>query len=161
MDPFSALSISAAAVQFDEFACKIVCKSKELYKSADGVTCDIRDTETVTTRLRDLSKDLKASVPPATNKGHERLRKICEDCEKVSRTLCDRISSIRVSSGHSNRKWKSFRQALKFVWNKSELDSMAHRLTSLRVELDTQMLVLLKYVSNEFKLYEHNLRLSI
>ncbi|KAK8012861.1 hypothetical protein PG991_010236 [Apiospora marii] len=143
MDPFSALSISAAAVQFIEFACKLVCKSKELYETIDGVTCDIEDTETVTTRLRGLSKDVKDGIPLARNSGHERLCQICDDCEQVSRTLCDRISRIRVSSWHSNRKWKSFRQALKCVWNKSELDSMAQRLASLRMELDTQTLALL------------------
>ncbi|KAK8113505.1 hypothetical protein PG984_014031 [Apiospora sp. TS-2023a] len=143
MDPFSALSISAAAVKFVEFACKIVCKSKDRYGSVDGVTCDIRDIETVTTRLRALSKDLQDAIPPSANEGYKRLRQICNDCEQVSRTLCERISSIRVSPSQPNRKWKSFRQALKVVWNKSELDSLAQRLASLRMELDTQTLVLL------------------
>jgi hypothetical protein len=46
--------------------------------------------------------------------------------------------------GDHHRKWKSFRQALKSVWNERELDSIVDRLSMFRQELEMHILVSLK-----------------
>ena len=47
-----------------------------------------------------------------------------------------------------NRKWKSFRQALKSVWSKQAIDEMAKRLEVLRADLDTHILEILRFVTS-------------
>ncbi|KAF2647570.1 hypothetical protein K491DRAFT_643854, partial [Lophiostoma macrostomum CBS 122681] len=147
IDPISALSVAAAAVQFVDFSRKLVCKSKELYNSLDGVLRDNEKTETVTMRLKGMAQELQpprksvrsvASGKASTPKTSARLQSICTECNEVSDELVDHLRRLRVPDGSVGRKWKSFRQALKSVWSKKEIDRMAQRLASLRAEIDTE-----------------------
>jgi hypothetical protein len=153
LDPLSALSIAATVIQFVDFASKIVSKGKHIYKSTDGVIRENGETETVTLRLRDMANDvLQQSKPLEYLDGLDveelsqdhRLQNICRECSRVSEELLLHLGSLKVPKGTEHRKWKSFRQALKSVWSKQELDAVAKRLDILRNELDTQILVLLR-----------------
>jgi diphthamide synthase (EF-2-diphthine--ammonia ligase) len=77
---------------------------------------------------------------------YERIQRICKECQTLSKTLLEHLYKLKVPAGLEHRKWKSFRHALKGVWSKSELDRMSERLKSLREELDSHMLFLLRYV---------------
>jgi hypothetical protein len=149
LDPLSALSVAASAVQFIDFARIIVCKSKALYLSTDGLLQENKRTETVTMRLKELAERVKAlENPPLSNSDanptDSRLQPICMECGCISTELLQRLHQLKVPHQSKHRKWKSFRQALKSVWSKRELDNMANRLSELRSELDTEVLNLLR-----------------
>ena len=149
LDPMSALSIAASAVQFVDFARMIVCKTKDLYLSTDGVLQENKQTETVTMRLKELAKSIRVpATPPLSNSGssltNSRLQKICMECSSVSTELLERLHQLKVPDQSKDRKWKSFRQALKSVWSKREIDNMGKKLSDLRAELDTEVLIQLR-----------------
>jgi hypothetical protein len=72
------------------------------------------------------------------------LQDICDECAAVSADLIKHLRDLKVPKGQEHRKWKSFRHALKSVWSKNGVDEMAKRLSYLRQELDTHVLVLLR-----------------
>jgi hypothetical protein len=149
LDPMSALSIAASAVQFVDFARIIVCKSKDLYRSTDEVLKENKQTETVAIRLRELAESIGVppTEPPLNSNSSlliSHLQTICIDCDSISTELLQRLHQLKVPDQLKHRKWRSFRQALKSVWSKWEIDSMAKRLSDLRADLETEVLVLLR-----------------
>jgi hypothetical protein len=169
LDPITALSVTAAAVQFVQFSSQIVSKGRHIYNSSHGAAKENEITETVTLRLQELTQRLaKASIrakssnkAKASNNVHSRpnsqgssemqehyarIHSICKECETLSKTLLDHLHKLKIPVGSEHRRWKSFRHALKDVWSKAELDRMSERLRSLREELDSHMLFVLKYV---------------
>jgi hypothetical protein len=169
LDPISALSVAAAAVQFVQFSSQLVSKGRHIYHSSHGAAEENEIAETVTLRLQELTQRLaKASIEAkASNQTvasdnahlrlndqgssemqehHERVHSICKECETLSNTLLDRLHKLKIPTGSEHRRWKSFRHALKDVWSKADLDRMSERLRLLREELDSHMLFILRYV---------------
>jgi hypothetical protein len=150
LDPLSALSVAASVVQFVDFASKIICKGKEVYASVDGVLQENMQNETVTTRLLEMTKRLKKPLVQVGSSSeeeraqHHRLQQICKECSEISKELLQHLGDLKVPKGSEHRRWKSFRQALKSVWEKQAIDAMAKRLEGLRTELHTQILVVLR-----------------
>lgn len=147
LDPLSALSVAASVIQFVDFASKIICKGKEVYASVDGVLPENMQNETVTVRLLEMTKKLKKPLvvvgcsSEEEHSQHRRLKQICEECSEISKELLEHLRVLKVPKGSEHRRWKSFRQALKSVWDKKAIDAMAKRLEGLRSELHTQVLV--------------------
>ncbi|KAH8744856.1 hypothetical protein BGZ57DRAFT_778706, partial [Hyaloscypha finlandica] len=156
LDPMSALSVAAAVVQFIDYGTKVVSKGKELYKSPDGALYENVELEAASCRLQSLSRKMLASLHPeqlgALSEAETALENICHGCNEVSKLLVSRLEDIQLpkdladpddSDGNNafrekaQRKWHSFRQALKTVWSKKEIDEIADRLARLRTELDT------------------------
>ncbi|KAK3368656.1 hypothetical protein B0H63DRAFT_455414 [Podospora didyma] len=162
-DPISALSLAAAVVQFVDFSRQIVCKSKTLYRSTTGVLRENLETETVTMRLREITDHLRATTTTATSTtaatyaASLRVEQLRTECFEVSDKLMQKLHQLRVPTlqrpqvttlfqkapppPSEHRAWKSFRQALKSVWSKAEIDGMASRLAAIRAQLDTEVLV--------------------
>lgn len=93
-------------------------------------------------RLKDLAETLKKSQTlSAEAQNQSRLRKILDECDAVSKELLRNLHQLKAPENTTHRKWKSFRQALKSVWSKAEVDRMAGRLANPRSELDTEVLV--------------------
>jgi flagellar motility protein MotE (MotC chaperone) len=148
LDPLSALSVAASAVQFVDFASKIVSKAKNIHGSPEGALRENRETETVTICLQEMADQLENSDLSSTAQGlddnEQRLRDICNEYSQITEQLVKRLGDLKVLRETNNRKWKSFRQALKSVWSKRDVDDMATRLDELRSELDTHIFVSLR-----------------
>lgn len=147
MDPLTALSLAVNVVQCVDWSRQIVCKAKELYRSASGTSRDISEQETVTHRLKDLIdrvKDLQPRIQPKNRSPN--LDRICTECISISDELLRRLQRLKVpQNAVEGRLWKSFRQALKSVWSKNAIDGIASRLSSLRDEMTTEIIVITRY----------------
>ena len=155
-DPISALSVAAAAVQFVQFSTQIVSKGRHIYNSTAGTLPENEVTETVTIRLKSLTKVLTAKpaqfsslrpadkIPQELNLHQKQVEEICKECIALSDTLLNHLYKLKVPKATEHRRWKSFRHALKSVWSKTEIDRMAVRLRELRDELETHILVMLR-----------------
>ena len=141
--PLNPLSAVASVFQVVDFASSILSKGKDLYKSSDGALRENAEAETVTVRLRELT-DNRRFTTQVTNPEELQLHEICNETKVISETLYLHLIKLKVPRGQERRKWKSFRQALKTVWSKPDLDRLAGRLAELRNELDTHLLVSLR-----------------
>jgi hypothetical protein len=147
MDPLTALSVAGNVVQFIQFGCQIISKEQQIYRSASGSLTENVDIETVandfrslSTRLKQSSNSLHGSRVTADEKA---LHEMCDKCIDIADDLIAHLDQLKVKGDH-HRKWKSFRQALKSVWNERELDSIVDRLSMFRQELEMHILVSLK-----------------
>jgi hypothetical protein len=126
LDPISALSVAAAAVQFVQLSSQLVSKGRHVYNSSHGTTEENEIAESVTLRLQELTKRVaKASVTAPTNtcvsnsmqmmpstqaslemsEHHERIRSICEECETADqRQIYEDSRSAFVQADAENRK---------------------------------------------------------
>jgi hypothetical protein len=147
LDPMSALSVAASVVQFVDFTSKIICKGKDIYHSVDGVLPENSQNKTVTVRLLEITNELEkplvdiGSLSDENQSQYHQLQHICKECSSISKELLRHLKDLEVPRGSKHRRWKSFRQALKSVWDKEGIDAMAKRLERLRNELHTQVLV--------------------
>jgi hypothetical protein len=161
LDPLSALSVAACVVQFVDFAAKVVSKGKDIYSSQEGVLEENSFAETVTIRLKEKVKALETSYQSGQHitirsekaqilaRGRVvRLKDIIERCTQLSQELLDKLGSLEVPKGSEFRKWKSFRQALKSVWSKQEIDAISEKLRYLRAELDSEIINELRQVQS-------------
>ena len=146
LDPLSALSVVASVFQVVDFASSIISKGKYLYKSSDGTLRKKAEAETVTVCLRESTENIGFTSlrTQVTNPEELQLHKICIETKSISEALYLHLIKLKVPRRHEGRKWKSFRQALKTVWSKPDLDRLAGRLAELRNELDTHLLVSLR-----------------
>ncbi|CZR60300.1 uncharacterized protein PAC_10196 [Phialocephala subalpina] len=159
IDPLTALSVAGSVIQLVDFSLKIVSKSKELYRSNNGILEENAKAETVTTRLKQMTGRLKQAnkSQSAENKeAYSRLGDICKECAEASDELIRRLGKLEVPTWSDKRKWKSFRQALKTVWSKQAIDEMAKRLQALRAELDTHILEILSQKLDNLSIQQHS-----
>ena len=148
LDPLSVFAFAASAVQFVDFAMEIASKGKRLYRALDGALPENADVGTVTARLKEMMQRLANSKDSTSkadlNQEEVQFCDICGGCIGVSEKLLLFLGKLKVPNNKKHRKWKSFRQKLKRIWSKHELDDMARTLAMLRGELDTQILVSLR-----------------
>jgi cytochrome c-type biogenesis protein CcmH/NrfF len=144
MDPLSALGVAASVVQFVDFAGKIVFKARDIYKSSQGSLQENDQTETVTKRLQEMANQLNNAVHQSnahlatggsSNEPRSfavRISDVCKECIEVSKELLSKLGNLKVPKDSQHRRWKSFRQALKSVCSKHEVEALAKRLRCLK-----------------------------
>jgi len=146
LDPLSALSVAGAIVQFVQFSSKLISKGHELYKSTDGASLGHAELETIAKDLQELNGRL--SSPAGSKEGRQTnwkdsgdsLTRLSEQCSVVASELIATLGKLKVE-GPASRRWKSLRQALKCLLQKSEVEALAARLQYLRDEIDFHILV--------------------
>jgi hypothetical protein len=172
LDPLTALSLASSIVQFVDFAGKVVSKCRHIHGSIDGVIPEHHELDIVATdlvrlstrlkqrkwskRLKDeefTAKYLKHETPERKKEREEELafKGLSDTCTKIADELLERLSKHKVPDGSSNRKWKSFRQALETVWSKKELEELAARLAEIRQQMSFHVLIDFKYALNPNK----------
>ena len=153
LDPMSALSVAASAVQFVDFSIKMVSKGRELYDSPSGSLEENlrlkRTTKALVDRRGNVRKALNVDSlrpPLAISDTEADLLELCENCLKVGQKLVDRLASLEVKEGEKHRRWKSIRQALKSEWGKKEVNEMRDGLAGCKSELMLYILISVQYV---------------
>lgn len=157
LDPLTALSLAGNIVQFVDFSTKLLAKGHELYKSADGTSVGYSELEAIAKDLQELNDCLKQPTPSqqadskSSTNSEAALRRLSEQCSGVAGELVNALDKLKVQ-GTSNRHWKSFRQALKCLMKKEEVDAITARLQHFRDELNLHVLVTMRYCPQAFQL---------
>jgi len=151
LDPLTALSVAAAVVQFVDFGNKLLVKGHELHKSPDGASVGNSELEIIAKELQQLIHRLSQPLPSmevqgtALNDSEAALVNLSQQCSNVADELLCTLRKLKVVEGSSNRRWKSFRQALKCLWRKEEVEAMVNRLQGFRERLNLHVLVSMRY----------------
>ncbi|EPS38220.1 hypothetical protein H072_8069 [Dactylellina haptotyla CBS 200.50] len=144
VDPLAALGAAAAVLQFLDFTTKLISKGRELYKSADGVLTDHAEQVALYSRLSKLNKALGESINTSAAQkqlslAEQALLEVSSECMQFADDLAQAIDKLRVTG--NRRKWNSFRQALKSVWMKDEIDKRMVTLDRLRQQVIIHLLI--------------------
>jgi hypothetical protein len=165
MDPFSALSVASAVVQFVDFSSKIIAGSREIHSSVSGQLLEHAELEEITSSLVELNRDLEVSLSgnPPTDKlspNDRELKSLCEQCQNIAVELLEALAQLKAPgdeelkiAGKNKSKspgrrspWKSFKQALLSIWARERIDDMQKRLDRFRGQLVLAILVSLRLV---------------
>jgi hypothetical protein len=139
MDPLAALGLAANVLQFVDFAAEIVSKGNAIHKSASGALEGNAQLDSVCARMQALATDLGQSISSPLVVDDHALITICRDCVEISAELHQKLLSLAIKG--SITRFKSYRQALKSVWAKDAIDTLASRLQLFRGELNTVLLM--------------------
>lgn len=137
----TALGLASNIIQLISFTSDIVSKSRELYKSQDGKLVEHAELEAITKNLQELSNDIifPSRHRSAISQADKDLAELCEGCKEISRQLIGAIQGLKAQRG--NKRWNSFRQALKTIWKEDEIARISERLDRYRAQIDTRLLV--------------------
>lgn len=107
--------------------------------------------ETVTTRLLGTVQELdthlntvdQATSHASRSESSKRLFEIANACRRIAEDILRRLDAMKMREPPTV--WRSVRQAFKIMWTKEELDALMKRLKAYIAELDTTILVSMKY----------------
>ncbi|KAF7943100.1 hypothetical protein EAE96_011043 [Botrytis aclada] len=162
MDPITALGVAAAVIQFIDYGTGLALKGREIYKSGE-LRANVELGE-ATNRLQNLVEPLRSSLHLGTQNtssssptnADQALKDICTECIDLSEELSVLLGSLKLNSSVKYPRLASFQQAVKAVWNEENIQGLKSRLGYLRSNLETHVLVDLRYRMIQVKLEQDN-----
>jgi hypothetical protein len=146
MDPLTALSLAGNIIQFIDYSSKLVSKGRQIYRSADGALQENTEIEVVTTDFLKVVERLLApkglNINPSLasdNAIDVELQQILSHWKRITTEILVKLEKVKVTG--NNRAWKSFRQALKAVSSKEDVDDIMRRLCMFRQQLEFRIMV--------------------
>lgn len=165
MDPLTALGLASNVIQIVDFTSRLLSNSKEIYDSADGTLEMHRSLRQAATNLQELSAELRPKRPsnlqeperyrkekskPASEKKEIRPADVqLLELTIEAKRIADKVSFVveSLTSSKTDRKyWRSIQQALRAAWTQKEFLELEARLDTIRKEIDTALLMSLRYV---------------
>ena len=140
MDPLSALAVACAVTHFVDFGSKILSKGYEISKSATGTTELYKDIETCTGHTENLTKRISG---PVLTESDAALAQISQGCQDIAKELLARLETFKAKK---RGKREVFSKAFLSVWSEKKVKEMQDKLERYRKQLDTTILIDLRYV---------------
>ena len=145
LDPFSALSVASAAIQFVQFGCQLVSETQEIYHSASGATKDNITIGEITNDIKELSRNLKkqASVRDPSADDLE-LGRLVSSCYEEAERLTGLLETLEVPANAT--KWASFRKAIKNARKQGKVEKIEKRLSKIQRQIDYHLQFNMRYI---------------
>ncbi len=146
MDPVSATSVAAFAIQVVDFSAKVISKTIDMSRS--GGLIDNDELDRVTNDLLGVSQKLGNSLGGETFENSDNRTAVLilgKECQDVASEL---LAALQKLKGVVNQhKWKSFRLALLAIWRSEHIEALERRLDRFRQQLILRLLESLRSVS--------------
>ena len=143
MEPLAALGLASAVIQFIDFGSKLLKETGEIAES--GSTISVHYLKTVTGDLESFNKTLGQQVLDQLNGSNseeeEALCELISKCSSLARELLDGLANVSSQAG-KGAKWANIRAALKTIWKKDRIETLARRLNEYRDQLILRVLML-------------------
>jgi hypothetical protein len=151
LDPASAIGLAASIVQLFNFVKDVLGDSHKIYKSANGTLVENMDLETICKRLEALSLEIQKNTPevPARklSEADSQLQTLTGEARTRAKELIQMLESLKNTSKGSA--WESVRKALASAAKSKDLELLEDRLGRVRGQIDSVLLVTLRYVYKE------------
>ena len=138
MDPFAAFSLACGIIQVLDFSTKVAKRCQELCR--DGVSSDYKEIEEMAQHLTNLRKDLDLTEIDGENE----LQDLGSKCAGTAQELVTELQKMKINGPH--RKRQVARKTLKTMIKGSPIDLIQKRLNYCQSQLDSRILVDLRFV---------------
>lgn len=140
MDPFTALSLAGTIIQFVHFSSRISRILSNIRFSTTNSRFPVEEQlRLVIADFAPIRRSLQiVSVTDHSSTNGIDLIKLFKECQDIGDALIDRLEKLRVHG--SSKAWKSTRQLIKSIWSKREVESLLHRLSDLKAQLNAKIL---------------------
>jgi len=152
LEALAAVGLAGNVVQFISFASDLISASTEIHGSMSGCSEGVLALDAVYGQLGDLSAGLDATSNSGVHFSARELAKSVATIKNLSRSCkedCDKllgiVQKLKTNSG-SKSMWKSFRVALKTVWEKKHITQLEERLSKTQVALTLQICAISRFV---------------
>ncbi|KAL1620940.1 hypothetical protein SLS54_005871 [Diplodia seriata] len=140
MDPFNALGIAAATIQFVDFSAALISTSRKLRRSKAGELQLESESRTVAEELESHDGEMKDSCngsgPGQTSSQTEKqIRVVCDECDAVAQDLLQAVHKLKARRFCKKEKFGTFRQALQAIWSPEKIEQLEKRLGNWRYQL--------------------------
>ncbi|KAH7068278.1 hypothetical protein BKA63DRAFT_494933 [Paraphoma chrysanthemicola] len=146
MEPFSALSVATAVVQFLDFTGKVVSGTYRIYQgNAPRGSESNSDLRSITSGLNALTAHLESSqinIQSGSSPQDANLMVLARNCNAVGRQLLALLTRLQSGSTHSF--WPSFRTALRTIWSEADVEKLSRSLDSYRQQISMHILISLR-----------------
>ena len=144
LDPVTAVGLAGNIVQFIELSSNVISKSHEIYKSKSGAVRDILDLERLTQALITLDPQICKTIRPpgilsALTAEQQQLEDVRLHCMEIASELMKAIKDLKMK--HALQRWKSFKKALRTVWEKKKIESIEMRLAACKTQLTMHAII--------------------
>jgi len=152
LEPLSAFSVACNVLQIIDFGSKVLTKTIDYRKVANGALSEHRDLRHVLESLKNLNADLQASMPQLAgtkplSTAETRLLEANAECLRLSNEFIDLLDRLKVKNRHAML--ECLRMSIKSLWYREKMDAMESALSQARDNLNIAFLVYVKYTSNE------------
>ncbi|CAI6339389.1 unnamed protein product [Periconia digitata] len=143
MEPLSAFGLAAGILQIIDFSTRLLSTGQQLYQ--DGSTVQNSEFTLIADDLSSMNDKIKSwarpdqSVSGPLAKENQALETLADEIAKIVGEL-NRVL-LRVRRKGEATIFKSFKQAVSTMWNKSKIDEIMQRLEYIRGEVQFRILV--------------------
>ena len=139
LESLAALSLAGNIVQFIDFGCRLFSKSRELYRSSNGVLAENVELENIANSLIMLSEGLTDGSDQMSiqSPDYVNLMSLAKNCKSIASELLRTLDRFKVKE--PQKKWQSFRVALRRLWSSKKIKEMSKRLDTCSTQLNTCM----------------------
>ena len=147
LEAVAAVGLAGSVITLIDFAVKLLSKGRQYHKSADGSLKEVVDIKVVSDNLGRLSQNVIGSAQSFSHSGAslhetEALQRVARTCLEITNELCAVLAKFEHQGPLSRR--KSFRQAVKLLLGKKEIERMLQNLRLVREDLAIHLLVVMK-----------------
>jgi hypothetical protein len=157
MKPLPAVGLASAIVQIIDFSVKCTRKDHKVYQPTEGNFVEnyaiLQDVASNLFRLslnldqNDLKKLASDPKRGKLSEPAEELLKLSDQTKELTTTLVDAVLQAQARGSFGDPKWQTVREALSTVWKKKEITGLKKKLRNVRKDVDTVLLVALRYVA--------------
>ncbi|KAI1453999.1 hypothetical protein F4805DRAFT_461158 [Annulohypoxylon moriforme] len=148
MDFSSAIGVASGIIAFIDFGCKLLSKSKEIYKSASGSTSLNDDLSSEARRLQIVTDGLQMPGLAGSLSGQElALQELATECSIISSDLSKLINDLKTRNPKSKR--ESLRAAYRDWRKKDEKDELQSKFDRCKNQLNLQIISLFRTESSD------------
>jgi hypothetical protein len=138
MEAVAAVALASNVLQFVQFSCELFALSSHIRNSTHGCPESHIDLGIIAKNLKKSNEALEHAITTSTE-----LKSLVERSSDIAKQLLSAIEEIRTPS-NKNRRWSSFKQALRTVWKKNQIDELQSRLSMLREHIQYQLIIELR-----------------
>ena len=150
MDPFSAISLASAVVQFLDFSCKLITEGHELYKSSHGTLQKYIELERIAIDIRTHNnaireKDRLSNSTRPLSEDEKAIQGLSLECRRIAGDLLTVLKQLKTRSPHG--KWDSFHKALLSAWKRGTIEDLSRRLAQAQVQINSRLIAMMRSAS--------------
>ena len=147
MDPISAIGLAGSVINLVDFTTRLISKGSQYYESPSGAVIENLELEIIAENFDRLSRRLADTSSPfhglrSLSDDELTLQKVGREAQKVAESFVSVLDSLKIRG--RNTKWKSFRQALKTLWSKEDIDEMQRKLSLFQGSVAVHLLVVVR-----------------
>lgn len=138
------LGVVASIVQFVDFGIRLLTKTQDMYRSADGLLKEHVEISEITDDVKKLTGQILTSSTDYGQIVNENFKNLVKTCEDLSNKLLHLLKKLRRKEGKA-KTWQSVKASFNSIRRVQEVQNIYKRLWGVREQICFHLTVMLRY----------------